>query len=69
MHSIATVYDQANLPSLDLHPLTDDPQYFNLSILPIADFPLDLYILMDFSSSLENPLVTLRGIATDISES
>ena len=48
--------------------LVGQPQSVSLRVRPAAVFPLDVYFLMDFSSSMEDDLVTLQSIAGDIGE-
>lgn len=52
--------------SLNITARPGDSQSFELTVRPTNDFPLDLYILMDFSSSLDRPLERLREIANNI---
>ena len=54
-------------PSLPSNP-TGMPVNFNVSINPAENYPLDLYFLMDLSSSLQDDLVTLRNISTQLSK-
>jgi hypothetical protein len=39
---------------------------FNISVRPAADYPLDIYFLMDLSASTVDDIATMRSLATDI---
>ncbi len=54
---------QVSLESIHLILRVGDPVTFNLSVKAAANFPLDLYILMDLSKTFEHHLETVKGIA------
>ena len=43
-----------------------DPQSFKVTVTPQRDLPLDLYILMDLSSSMNLELETIKIVASSI---
>ena len=47
---------------------TGDPQNFTINVAPQADFPIDLYILMDLTASQQDALNSVRDAIDDIGE-
>ncbi len=43
-----------------------EPVTFNLSIQPAANYPLDLYLLMDLSYSMRDDLDNLKQLGNQI---
>ena len=43
-----------------------DPKSFTINVAPQADFPIDLYILMDLTASQQDALDDVRAIIDDI---
>jgi len=44
------------------HTSTGEPQTFTVRVSPSANYPLDLYILMDLSSSMSDELQSMNVI-------
>ena len=45
-----------------------EPLTFTVNVTTLRDLPLDLYILMDLSSSMSDELATVKSIAGQIGE-
>jgi len=45
-----------------------EPQTFTVSVTPLRDLPLDLYILMDLSNSMSDELMSVKEISGQIGE-
>ena len=43
-----------------------DPQNFTINVAPQADFPIDLYILMDLTASQQDALNSVTNAIDDI---
>lgn len=43
-----------------------EPLTFTVEVTPAADYPLDLYFLMDLSSSMQDDLNTIRLVAGEL---
>ena len=58
--------NQVSLESIDLLLKVGNPESFNVLVKGAEDFPLDLYLLMDFSGSFRNDLLTVQSIAPEL---
>lgn len=47
---------------------TGDPQNFTINVAPQADFPIDLYILMDLTASQQDALNSVTEAIDGIGE-
>ena len=47
---------------------TGDPKSFKINVAPQADFPIDLYILMDLTVTLQDALIAVGNSVGDICE-
>ena len=47
--------------------LAGQTETFNVSVLRAPNYPVDLYYLMDVSSSMKDDLTQLKRLATDLS--
>ena len=45
-----------------------EPQTFTVQVTPNSDYPLDLYILMDLSNSMQGDLDMVRALLDDLSK-
>ena len=45
-----------------------DPQNLTINVAPQADFPIDLYILMDLTASQQDALNSVTNAIDDIGE-
>ena len=45
-----------------------EPQSFTVQVTPNSDYPLDLYILMDLSNSMQDDLEMVRALLDDLSK-
>ena len=52
-----------NIPSCFF---SGEPQSFCIQVNSSANYPLDLYILMDLSGSMANDLVTLQSLSNSL---
>ena len=43
-----------------------EPQAFSVSVTPMADYPLDLYILMDLSTSMNDDLTSIKELSVGL---
>ena len=46
--------------------ITGDPEEFDINVAPLADFPVDLYILMDLTASQQDALRSVTEAINDI---
>ena len=58
--------NQVSVSTVHMKLRVGQPQTFTVSVRAADNFPLDLYMLMDFSASFKNDLVTVKNIAPDI---
>lgn len=52
-------------PSLSLC-FSDDAKRFTVSVRQVADYPVDLYYLMDLSYSMRDDLIRLRTLGNEL---
>lgn len=52
--------------NIELRMRPGDPKSFTINVAPQADFPIDLYILMDLTASQQDALDDVRAIIDDI---
>lgn len=45
---------------------TGEPQTFTVSVTPQANYPLDLYILMDLSASMSDDLDSISRLSVQL---
>ena len=50
------------------HTSTGEPQTFTVRVSPSANYPLDLYILMDLSSSMSDDLNMVKSLSSQLGE-
>ena len=48
--------------------IAGEPQSFTVQVTPNSDYPLDLYILMDLSHSMQDDLEMIRTLLDDLSK-
>lgn len=46
----------------------DDPKRFTVTVRQVADYPVDLYYLMDLSYSMKDDLANLRSLGNDLAK-
>ncbi|MEE6525127.1 hypothetical protein FKM82_024945, partial [Ascaphus truei] len=51
---------------LNLRP--DDSKVFTLQVRQVADYPVDIYYLMDLSNSMKDDLVKIQTLGTNLTE-
>ena len=64
MHTLASASICILPPSF--HHQLGEPETFTVTVTPLRNLPLDLYVLIDLSASMEEELNSLKNVAGDI---
>lgn len=67
-HTMSSPYKLWGLDNLIIFAVSGTPQTFSFRVRPARDFPIDIYLLMDLSFSMEDDLSNLKALGADLGE-